>query len=50
MTRSRYIAPLPKAALASVEADSKAGTKSSARSTLRIPLPPPPADAFSMTG
>ena len=50
MTRSMYIAPFPKAALASLEADSKAAAKSSAFSTFRIPLPPPPAEALSMTG
>ena len=44
------MAPLPKAALASLEADSKAATKSSAFSTLRIPFPPPPAEALSITG
>ena len=50
MTFSMYMAPLPKAAKASCEADSKAGTNSSADSTFRIPLPPPPAEAFSITG
>ena len=47
---SRYIASLPKAALDSVRALFHASAKSSSFHIRRIPLPPPPAVAFSMTG
>ena len=45
-----YISSFPKAALDSCRAESHASFKSSFFQTARIPFPPPPADAFNITG
>ncbi len=42
--------PSPKAALASVAAASSWGLSSSGERTIRMPLPPPPAEALISTG
>ena len=47
---SRYMRSSPKDDLASERTPRSAETTSSAVSTKRIPLPPPPADALNMTG
>ena len=48
--RSAKMRPSPKEAMASRCAASKARVTSSSRSTMRIPLPPPPAEALSING
>ena len=48
--RSRYSVPSAKAASASRRAAPSASSRSSARSTTRMPLPPPPAEAFTSSG
>ena len=45
-----YISSFPKAALDSCLAESHASFKFSDFQTALIPLPPPPAEAFSITG
>ena len=50
MSFSAYTAPSPKKTSASAPTRSKAEGRSSSRSTRRIPLPPPPAEALSRSG
>ena len=45
-----YISSLPKAALDSCLAESHASLSFSGFQTARIPFPPPPAEAFNITG
>jgi hypothetical protein len=47
---SMYTSGTPNAAAASACAARKFDTRSPAARTMRIPRPPPPADAFRMTG
>ena len=47
---SRYISSFPKQAAASALASAQAAGSSSGPSQRRMPLPPPPAEAFSSTG
>jgi hypothetical protein len=47
---SRKMVPSPKAFSASLEADSVAPLSSFSSEMILIPLPPPPAAAFTMTG
>ncbi len=50
MSFSRYTSSLPKAALASRLAAATVAMSSRSSSTMRMPRPPPPQLAFSMTG
>ena len=50
MKRSTKTRPSPKADTASLTADAMLSPSAASSQTSRMPLPPPPADALTMTG